>query len=61
DDRYSTPTVMFFVAQGEGQAREIAAGDLRANPHHVKFEVRDREDCFLFVADRSAARPSRSI
>lgn len=60
DDRYSTPTVMFFVANGEVQAREIAHQDLDANPHHLAFEVRDPQDSLLFVAQRAAA-PERAM
>lgn len=58
DDRYSTPTVMFFMAQGEAHAREIANGNLSANPHHLTVEVRDRSDELVFVARRGELMPA---
>jgi hypothetical protein len=55
DDRYSIPTVMFFMAQGEGQARRFACQNLAANPHHKAFEVRTPHDVLLFIARREVA------
>ena len=61
DDRYSTPTVMFFMAKGQTQARKLADRDLSANPHHRTFEVRDGQDRLIFIAARDQGRSTPSL
>ncbi|WP_309090019.1 hypothetical protein [Phenylobacterium sp.] len=53
DNRYSVPTLSFYLATDEERARELARRDLEANPHHSAFEVRDG-DRLLFVERREA-------
>ncbi|HKR87383.1 MAG TPA: hypothetical protein VJS38_04360 [Phenylobacterium sp.] len=40
DDRYVVPTLRFFIAINEMQARQMAARLLTESPHHLGVEVR---------------------
>ena len=51
DSRYAVPTLSFYLAADEAQARALAVADLRANRHHEAVDVRNGDEV-LFVLTR---------
>ena len=54
DDRYSAPTLAFFIVAEEAVARELAIRRLLESPHHRQIELLDNGE-LIFERRRSGA------
>ena len=54
DDRYAAPSLVFYLAETEDEARDMVRRDLLDNPHHRSVEVCEA-DTLLFVETREIA------